>query len=105
MPRINMLEYFNIRALWRQVRGIKQAMSQLRDYVDAVNAETTRNAANIKSVAEKLQSAIDSADPAALADMGSAVQQLHAVGDQLEAMASGTSADPLPQPPAEGQPV
>jgi hypothetical protein len=112
--RVSVTDWFqtiNIRALWRQVKGITQDMSQLRDYVDAVNAETTRNAANIKAVADKLQAAIDSSDPAALADMGTAVQQLHAVGDQLEAMASGTSSDPLPappeepQPPAEGQPV
>lgn len=95
---IDRLQTLNIVALTRRVRRLENRMSQLRDYVDAVNSETTRNAANIKAVAERLQAAVDAGDPEALADLGTAVQELHAVGDSLEAMATGTQADPLPTP-------
>jgi hypothetical protein len=73
-------------------------MSQLRDYVDAVNAESSRIGADVIEVAKKLQAAIDAGDPAALADLGTAVATLHTSGESLHAMASGGADDPVPAP-------
>ena len=89
-------------ALARRFDRMAKRMSLLRDYVTAVQNETTRNGESIKVIAKKLQDAIDSGDPAALADLGTAVTELHTVGDALEAMATGAPADPLPEPPVEG---
>jgi hypothetical protein len=48
-----------------------------------------------------LQDAIDAGDPAALADLGTSVRQLHEQADSLEAMATGRGDDPLPTPPSD----
>jgi len=95
---LDQLQTVNIIALARRVDNLEVRMGQLRDFVTAVRNETDRNAANIKAVAQRLQEAIDSGDPSALADLGDAVSQLHEVGNQLEAMATGSSSDPLPTP-------
>jgi hypothetical protein len=95
---IDRFQTVNIIALARRVNNLEERMGQLRDFVTAVRSETDRNAQNIRTVAEKLQQAIDAGDPAALADLGDAVAQLHEVGNQLEAMATGTNSDPLPTP-------
>lgn len=108
----SLIDYFqslNIRALsqrldvmGRKVERLANEMSQLRDFVTAVQDETTRIGADVVEVAKKLQAAIDSGDPSALADLGTAVTALHNAGDSLHAMATGGTADPLPAPPADG---
>lgn len=75
-------------------------MSQLSDYVDAVNSTTTELGNDIKAVADELAAAVASGDPAALANMGTAVTSLQSAADQLHAVATGTASDPLPAPPA-----
>ena len=99
---IDRLQTINIVALTARVDALEANMGQLRDYVTAVRSETDRLSGNIKAVAQKLQDAIDAGDPSALSDLGDAVSQLHNAGDQLEAMATGTSADPLPTPAGGG---
>jgi hypothetical protein len=83
-----------------RLKRLEYYMSALRDYVDAVKTETTRNGESIKTIAKKLDDAIASGDPAALADLGTAVSELHAVGDSLAALATGSPTDPVP-PPAD----
>lgn len=91
----------DIDALIRRSDWNDKRMGQLRDYVTAVQDETTRNGESIKVIAQKLEDAIESGDPTALRDLGTAVTDLRAVGDSLQAMATGESGDPLPEPPAE----
>lgn len=95
---LDRLQTFNIIALAARVSRLEHRMGSLRDYVTAVQTETSRNAESIRRVAEKLSAAINSGDPQALADLGSAVAELTAQSDQLEAMGTGTDTDPLPTP-------
>jgi uncharacterized protein (UPF0335 family) len=108
MSFVDYLQSLNIRAinerltaLIAQVNRMDTRMSQLRDYVDAVNAETTSIGDDVKKVADQLASAINSGDPQALADMGNAVSALKTAGDALHALATGSGTDPVP-PPVEG---
>jgi len=108
----SLVDYFqslNIRALSQRVDTLAlrvdrlgRSMSQLRDFVTAVQDETTQIGADVVAVAKRLQDAIDSGDPSALADLGTAVDSLKAAGDSLHAMATGSAADPLPPAPADG---
>ena len=69
MKVIDYLQSLSIVKLRRDLdamtEGMNRRMSQLRDYVTAVQNETTRNGESIKVIAQKLQDAIDSGDPAA----------------------------------------
>lgn len=107
MSFVDYLQSLNIRAinerlaaLTSRVNRMDTRMSQLRDYVDAVNAETTSIGDDVKKVADQLASAINSGDPQALADMGNAVSALKTAGDALHALATGSGIDPVP-PPAD----
>jgi N-acetylglucosamine kinase-like BadF-type ATPase len=109
MYLIDKLQNLNIIELRRQfavmsrrVTRLEKRMGQLRDFVDAVNAETTRLGTDVTEVARKLDAAIASGDPQALADLGTAVGNLHSVGESLHAMATGGQQDPLPTPTDDG---
>lgn len=105
MYLIDKLQNLNIIELRRQfavmsrrVTRLEKRMGQLRDFVDAVNSETTRLGTDVAEVARKLDAAIASGDPQALVDLGAAVGNLHSVGESLHAMATGGQQDPLPTP-------
>jgi hypothetical protein len=103
---LDRLQTINIIALDRRVSNLEVRMGQLRDFVTAVQEQTTQLGIDVSEIGHKLQDAIDSGDPAALADLGTEVTKLQDIGGQLHAMASGGTSDPLPTPdvPVDEQP-
>lgn len=91
---------FILRGINFRLRRLESRVSQLSDYVDAVNNATTEIGNDVKTVADELAAAISSGDPTALANMSTAVTTLQGVADSLHAVATGSAHDPLPAPPA-----
>jgi hypothetical protein len=95
---IDRLQTINIVSLTRRVGNLEVRMGQLRDFVTAVQEQTTQLGVDVGEIGRKLQDAIDSGDPSALADLGTEVARLQDIGGQLHAMATGGNEDPLPTP-------